>query len=180
MKKPLRADEKVFFSMVEGQVSAWGLDNAQIMVHAANQSLKRGSSGELIVLDEVIVFEDLVRQWLERIFEKEPLGQLIDELNEWIRGLRFIHILNRDVDGAPRWEHIVHLDSGVPTEAKVAYGVSHLLAGGGFEKLRRCQDEECEQFFIGPPNRKWCSDNCGSRMRGRDLREKRRQQRYAT
>jgi len=95
--------------MVDGQVSAWGLDNAHVMVRAANQSLKRGSSGKLIVLDEVIVFEDLVRQWLERITDREPLSQLIDELNEWIRGLRFIHILNRDEDGAPRWEHIVHL-----------------------------------------------------------------------
>ena len=179
MKKPLRSDEDVFFSMAGGKVSAWGSDEAWALVHAANQSLKRGSSGRIIVLDESIAFEDFVLRWLERIANQEPIGKLADELNERIRGLPFIHLINQEEDGKPRWEYIAVLEPGTPTEVKAAYGVSHLLASGGFEKLRRCKADGCQRFFLGSTNRKWCSENCGSRMRGRRLREKRRQHQYA-
>lgn len=179
MKKPLRNDE-IFFSLVQGKISAIGSDEALAIVHAANQSLKRDSSGRILVFDESLAFEDCVLWWLERIANKEPIGQLTDALNERIRGIPFIHILNPDEHGQPRWEHIAVLEPSRPTDIKAAHAVSLFLASGGLEKLRRCQADDCQMFFLGPTNRKWCSENCGSRMRGRELRKKRRQQRYAT
>jgi len=75
MKKPLHNDE-IFFSLVNGKISAIGSDEAWAMVHASNQSLKRSSSGRIVVLDESLAFEDCVLWWLERIVNKEPIGQL--------------------------------------------------------------------------------------------------------
>jgi predicted RNA-binding Zn ribbon-like protein len=179
MKKPLRNDEEVFFSLVEGKLSALGSGEAWVVVQAANQSLKRGSSGGIIVLDEILAFEDCVLGWLERIANKEPIGLLTDDLNERIRGIPFIHLINPDEQGQPRWEHIAVLDPGTPTQIKAAHAVSLFLASGGFKKLRRCKADGCQMFFLGPSNRKWCSHNCGSRMRGRRLRKRRWQHRYA-
>jgi hypothetical protein len=179
MKKPLCNDEEIFFSLIEGKISALSADQASGIIKMANQSLKRGSSGQILVLDESLVFEDCVLWWLERLAKNEPIGELTDDLNERIRGIPFIHLINPDESGEPRWEHIAVLGPATPTATKAAHAVSLFLASGGLKKLRRCQADECQQFFLGPSNRKWCSENCGSRMRGRRLRERRRRHRYA-
>ena len=180
MKKALRNDEEIFFSLTEGGLSALGTDEVWAVVHAANQSLKRGCSGRILVLDELLAFEDCVLRWLERIAIKEPIVQLTDDLNERIRGIRFIHLINPDEHGQPRWEHIAVIEPGTPTEIKAAHAVSLFLASGGLKKLRRCKADGCQMFFLGPANRKWCSDNCGSRERGRRKRIEDRKQRFAS
>lgn len=180
MKKPLRNDEELYFSLVEGKISALGPNQVLGIVDLANLSLKRRSSGQILVLDGSLVFEDCILWWLERMANKEPIGKLTDDLNKQIRGIPFIHLINPDERGEPRWEHIAVLGPNTPTGIKAAHAVSLFLASGSLKRLRRCQADSCKRFFLGPANRKWCSDNCGSRTRGRQHRKKRRQQRYAT
>ena len=180
MKKPLCNDEELYFSLVEGKISALSAMQLSGLIDIANQSLKRSSSGKLLVFDKALVFEDWVRWWLERIASGEPIAELSEDLNKRIRGIPFVHVINPGEDGEPKWEHIAVLEPTTPTDIKAAHAVSLFLASGSVKKLKRCQADGCQLFFLGPPNRKWCSDNCGSRMRGRRLRKKRRQQRYVT
>ena len=74
-------------------------------------------------------------------------------------------------DGRPRWTNIADLD-GLEPESKAAYAISNLIGSGTFERLRQCQDNACDQFFLGPPNALWCSKRCGSRARGRAKRKR--------
>lgn len=43
-----------------------------------------------------------------------------------------------------------------------------------FDRLRRCQSEDCSRYYLGTKRAKWCSDTCGSRER---LRKKRKEDR---
>lgn len=168
----------LYFSLVEGKISALSNEHLSGLIDIANQSVKRGSSSQLLVFDKSLVFEDWVRWWLERIVNNEPIGELTAELNERIRGIRFIRLINHDEHGEPKWENIAVMAPGTPTDIKAAHAVSLFVVSGYLKKLRRCQADGCELLFLGPANRKWCSENCGSRMRGRRLRKKNRRQRY--
>lgn len=179
MEKPLRSSDELFFSLVDGRISALAADEAWVVVEAANQSLRRGPTDRILVLDQTIVFEDSVLGWLERIADNEPLNRLADELNEQIRAVSYIRIINVDELGDARWENIAVMRPDTATELKAAHAVSLFLASGNLKRLRRCQADGCTMFFLGPPNKKWCSAGCGARMRGRHYRKKRRKQRYA-
>ena len=45
----------------------------------------------------------------------------------------------------------------------------HLLNGGAFEKLKACDADDCSNYHFR--RGKWCSDTCGSRMRGKTKRK---------
>ena len=46
-----------------------------------------------------------------------------------------------------------------------------IINAGLAGQIKRCEFEECRQFFFGDPRRKWCSNNCGSVIRGRVKRK---------
>ena len=49
--------------------------------------------------------------------------------------------------------------------------VAVLLSSQKLENLQRCHAPDCDNLYSGPPQKKWCSDKCGTRMR---LRKKRK------
>ena len=116
-----------------------------------------------------MIFESAVAQWLTRLIENGVTGQLIDELNKQTSDIRYRRLLDIYEGGSPRWNNIADLDDIEP-ESSAAYAISHLVGSGAFERLRQCQEDACDRFFLGPPNAKWCSSRCGSRSRGRDKR----------
>lgn len=48
----------------------------------------------------------------------------------------------------------------------------NLLACGAFVGLKRCGSKECQKYFIGKSNKRWCSSACGSRFRVKKMRKK--------
>lgn len=61
------------------------------------------------------------------------------------------------------------------TLAIYAYSFAYLVNDGVLENLRRCQRPECQNFFIGGPRAKWCSENCGGIVRTKAKRKRDRQ-----
>ena len=55
-----------------------------------------------------------------------------------------------------------------------AYMFSNVVSLGGLERLKRCQSNDCLNFFIGRPNAKWCTSSCGSKCRVKKMRKNRR------
>ena len=77
--------------------------------------------------------------------------------------------------GPPFWRRVANGDQINDPHVGVAYGVAHLLALGALEGLKRCRLHSCQNFFIGPPNKKSCSEKCGSHFR---VKKKRKKDRY--
>lgn len=74
--------------------------------------------------------------------------------------------------GIPLWRHVANADKIDHPELSIAYAVAQLLVAGLLEGLRRCQPETCRNLFIGRPDAKWCSKNCGSKYRVTKKRKK--------
>lgn len=63
-------------------------------------------------------------------------------------------------------------DSFPTWECVWALAVARFINSGLVKKLKKCQLSECNNFFIGGPRAKWCSDNCGSKHRVRNKRKR--------
>ncbi|MDH3691801.1 MAG: CGNR zinc finger domain-containing protein [Gammaproteobacteria bacterium] len=171
MKKPLRQESEIFLSQVGGQIRAWDVSDEEILVEAANQGLRHSIEERTLIIPERIVFEEAVAQWLIRLLNEGVTESLIDELNKETSDIRYRRLLAMDEGGSPRWHEIADLDGDLEPESKAAYAISHLVGSGAFQRLGQCEEDACDRFFLGPPNRMWCSDRCGSRFRGREKRK---------
>lgn len=179
MKKPLAPDGEVFYILSGPNMHVIDHRSVPHLLEAANRSLERGIEDPVIYAGERALYQDTVRRWLERICAGEPTEALIQDLNAIIGHIPYTHQLGQNEDGSPRWEHAARMDDPIDRRIHVAHGIAHFLASGGFRRLRRCQADGCGNFYLGPPQSKWCSTNCGGRERGRRKREKDRLQRLS-
>lgn len=170
MKKPLRTESEVFFSYSGGQITPWDASDEDDLVAAGNQGVKHPFEETTLRLPELMVFERAAAIWLIRLLNDGVTARLIEELNSETSKIRYRRLLTMGEGRSPHWDNIADLDDIGP-ESRVAYAISHLVGSGAFQRLRQCQDDKCDDFFLGPPNRKWCSDRCGSRARGREKRK---------
>ncbi len=175
MKKPLHNDSETFLSYVEGRISVWDDSVEEVLVEAANRGLNHSFDESTSYVDDLVIFESTVAQWLTSLRKDGFTAPMIDELNKQTADIRYRRLLNLDEGGSPRWDNIADLGDDIEPESKAAYAISHLLGSGAFQRLRQCQADACDRFFLGPPNAKWCSDRCGSRSRGRDKRKRDRE-----
>ncbi len=67
---------------------------------------------------------------------------------------------------------VAHIPHQPPPTVFAAYMFSNMTSLGWLDGLKRCQSIECQQFFIGRPNVKWCSKTCGSRSRVKKMRKR--------
>ncbi len=174
MKKTLRQEPEIFFSYVGGQITPWDESDEEILVEAANYGLTYSFEETTLYIPGRVIFEIAVAQWLTRLLSDGVTERLIEELNRESSEIRYRRLLTLDEGGSPLWNNIADLDDIEP-ESSAAYAISHLLGSGAFQRLRQCQEDACDQFFLGPPNAKWCSPRCGSRSRGRDKRKRDRE-----
>lgn len=67
---------------------------------------------------------------------------------------------------------VAHIPHNPHPTIFAAYMFSNMTSLGWLEGLKRCKNPECQQFFIGRTNAKWCSKNCGSLYRVKRKRKK--------
>lgn len=171
MTKALRNEPDVFLSSVDGRISAWDSSAEDVLVEAANQGLKHDFEETVLFLPEQMLFERAATIWLIRLLEKGVTARLIDELNNWTSGIRYRRLLVMNEGEDPQWHEIADLGSRLNPETRVAYAISHLIGSGAFQRLKRCEEEACEEFYLGRPNSKRCSKRCGNRARGKRKRK---------
>jgi len=171
MEKALRNEPDIFFWSEDGRISAWGSGAETALVYAANQGLKYDFEETTLALPELMLFERAAAIWLIRLLDEGVTGRLIDEVNRWTSIIRYRRLLVMNEGELPQWHEIADLGSGLNPETRVAYAILHLIGSGAFQRLRRCQEDACENFYLGRPDSTYCSKRCGNRARGKRKRK---------
>lgn len=172
MKKALPGQNEVFLYERQGEVSVWG-HFAEEIVEVANKALKNESVN---AFPEYLVGRNLC-EWINRYIKEGITEDFLNDLNAAIHEIRYSkYILPLDLlpseTGFPRNTYIAQYDKIPKPEAYAADDFSKLLSSGKLKRLKRCQMEDCEKFFLGPPQATWCSKTCGSKFRVRKKRKK--------
>jgi hypothetical protein len=172
MKKALPDEKEIFLTTSGGKLRAWDYRDVDFLIEAANKAVK-GETGatELYVSTEAAYcFE--VYDWFEWLLEKGVTKEMINEVNDVLGEFRYFHVLMPSKNGNPFWKSVADFEISSDPGVAAAYSFSHLLSIGGLDGLKRCKLKDCQQFFIGPPNAKWCSRTCGSKYRVRKKRKR--------
>ena len=155
----------------EGQLIGWGADDVKNLLKSANDALindevKTRKNLTWKELSDIIAYE-----WLEMIVENGITENIVKDLNKRISWIEYRRALMHSKEGPPYWREVADARSLSHPDLKTTYIVSHLLAIGALENLKRCKLKDCRKFFIGPANRTWCSKSCGSLFRVRQKRK---------
>lgn len=155
----------------KGLLIGWGLGDVENLLKNANRANKSN-----LHLDQSITVQEaeciFARDWFEAFVEKGLSKEIINKLNSRISHVRYHHVLMYSAKGLPYWRRVANADQIDEPELSIAYAMAHLAACGAFVGLKRCVFSECQDFFVGRPNKKWCSDSCGSHFRVNKSRKK--------
>jgi hypothetical protein len=173
MKKALHGQKEVFVIERQGNVVVWDFF-AEEIVEAANNGLRSGPADNS---PENRVLHNL-RLWMSRYLKEGITDDFLNDLNAALHEIRYskyifpLDLLPSEI-GFPKNGYVAKYDRTPSPEAYAADDFSKLLTSGLLKRLKLCQMEGCEKFFLGPPQAKWCSKTCGSKFR---VREKRRRE----
>lgn len=185
MEKPLHDDIEAFFTLREGKLRRFIVGDIGWLLSAANDApeIEHRKIGEItftykngvrvaeVSSDEI--FCAWVKHYLEWIVAEGVTKNMVDELNDLLSDVRYIHLLSVSEKGVPYWQRdIADMETGSTPPEVAAYAVSHHLAAGGLESLKRCKLSDCGKFYVGSSNKKWCSESCGAKHRVRQKRKR--------
>ena len=171
MKKALHIEKEQFLISSKGQLIGWGDADVKNLLKNANkakaQNLEFGSGVPFHEAECIYT-----REWFDSFIDNGLTKDVIDKLNLRIAHVRYHHVLIHSPKGLPYWRRVANADQILDPELSIAYAMAHLLASGAFEGLKRCGLKDCQKYFIGRPNLKWCSKSCGSLYRVRRKRKR--------
>jgi hypothetical protein len=172
MKKALPVQKEVFVYEREGKPHVWNFF-AEEIVEVANKGLKNEPTATF--------YENLIGQllseWMGRYLKEGITDDFLNDLNTAIHEIRYSkYIFPLDLipseNGFPQNGYVAKHDKTLTPEAYAADDFSKLLTSGKLKRLKRCKLEGCENFFLGPPQARWCSKPCGSKFRVREKRKR--------
>lgn len=168
-----KAQQEPILLIQDGQLIGWGTNDVKNLINSANDAvINEETKAKKLTwkeLSDIIVYE-----WFEQFVAKGITKDVVNDLNKRISHIQYRRALMHSKKGHPYWREVADAESLNHPDLKTAYVISHLLAIGALENLKRCQLEDCKNFFIGPANKKWCSKSCGSNSRVKKMRAKRR------
>jgi len=173
MKKALPDQKEAFIIERQGKVLVWDCFADEI-VQAVNKHLIKKQVNTSS--DEYIVYQKLF-EWMSRYLKEGITDEFLNDLNDAIHKIRYSkYILPLDLlpseNGFPQNAYIAKYDKIPNPEAYAADDFSKLLTSGELKRLKHCQMEGCGNFFLGPPQARWCSKACGSKFRVREKRKR--------
>lgn len=168
MKKTLPDPNEVFIYERQGKPHVWDFF-AEEIVEAANKGLKNEPACNL--------FFQKLREWMSRYLKEGITDDFLNDLNAALHEIRYSkYIFPLDLlpseTGFPQSAYVAKYDKIPEPEAYAADDFSKLLTSGKLKRLKRCQMKGCENFFLGPPQARWCSKTCGSKFRVREKRKR--------
>lgn len=114
-----------------------------------------------------------VNDWMcAYVNQGEATEEMVEELNSFISAIRYRHVLMPSKTGTPYWEYIADLNRHLDPAEAAAFGFSQMLAIGSLIRVKRCQMQDCGNYFLGRSNAKWCSKSCGSLFRVQKKRKR--------
>lgn len=180
MKSPLHDAIESHNAIRKGHIPFWKLtDNGQVLlghtgdvkflVSTANRYLGQCDFNKMPYISFDHIFGYSLSIWMGLLVTKGLSNQLLKELREEINEMRFFHILNPAIPSRgkplPHWDYVADMEDFVDPKTTAAYAFSQQLTLNGFAGLKRCGMKNCQKFFIGRPDAKWCSKTCGSKHR---------------
>lgn len=150
----------------------WSPNAVKNLLRSANEAIINEETTKRTNLSWKEFSDIIAYEWLEMFVEKGITKEVLNELNKRISWIEYRRALVFSESGEPSWREVAINNSLNHPDLKTTYIVSHLLAQGEFKNLRRCKLKDCGKFFVGPPNRTWCSKGCGSLFRIRKKRKK--------
>ena len=156
----------------KGELIGWGINDVKNLIDAANAAvIDEETKNRKLTYDEY--FKIIIHDWFTIFVNEGITEKVIKYLNSRIQHVRFHHVLKYSENGLPYWRYIADSNSVMSDpELQSAYGITHLVAIGALRDLKRCGLEDCQKFFIGRSNVRWCSKSCGSRYRVLQKRKK--------
>ena len=172
MEKALHDGKEPFLLYRKGELIGWGANDVKNLIDAANAAVvNEETKRRKLTYDEY--FKIIIHDWFEIFVNEGITEKVIKHLNARIQHVRFHHVLKYSENGLPYWRHIADSNSMMSDpELQSAYGITHLLATGALKNLKCCRSKNCQKFFIGRSNVKWCSKSCGSLYRVRQKRKR--------
>lgn len=172
MKKTLPYPNEVFIYERQGKSYIWDFF-AEEIVEAVNKGLINEPVGNP---SEHLVCQKLY-EWMSRYLKEGITDDFLNDLNTALHEIRYSkYILPLDLlpseNGLPQNAYVAKYDKIPNPEAYAADDFSKLLTSGELKRLKRCQMEDCDHFFLGPPQARWCSKSCGSKFRVREKRKR--------
>lgn len=172
MEKALHEGKSPFLLFQRGLLIGWGEADVKNLLKAANSAVINGETKSR-KLNWSEWFNIIIHDWFEIFVDEGITEKVIRHLNMRIEHVRYHHVLMYSKNGSPYWRYVANSDSLMADpELQSAYGITHLLAIGALKNLKRCQMKDCNNFFIGRSNVKWCSKACGSLYRVRQKRKR--------
>ena len=171
MKKTLHAEDSVFASMSNGQIKIWNQKDAEALVEAANNHLANKSFNPRVSITQEEFFCMSTYELLARLTDEGLTEKFLNEVNSDIAHVRYQHLLMPSNYGSPHWQCVADMNNPDPGLLST-FMFTNVLALGGFDNLKRCKMDGCKKFFIGRPNKDWCSKSCGSKHRVRKKRKR--------
>ncbi len=172
MEKALHEGKEPFLLYRKGELIGWGTNDVRNLIEAANAAvINEETKSRKLTYDEY--FKIIIHDWFEIFVNEGITEKVIKHLNARIQHVRFHHVLKYSESSLPYWRYIADSNSMMSDpELQSAYGITHLLATGALKNIKRCGLKDCQKFFIGRSNVKWCSKSCGSLFRVRQKRRK--------
>lgn len=171
-RKALHSQNEVFAFEREGKVEIWDYFAEEIVA-----AMNNGLESKLTHNSPPDRIYRALRKWMGRYLEEGITDGFLDDLNAALHEIRYSkYVLPVDLlpsgSGFPRSAYVAQYNTMPAPEAYAADDFSKLLTSGMLERLKLCQLEGCEKFFLGPPQAKWCSKTCGSKYRVREKRKR--------
>ena len=140
-----------------------------VAANVLQESSSEIGSGELWRAEE---FSQLMLKWLAHYYRYGLSKKMIRDLNAAMVGVKCRPWIYDDQEGGYACAYAIDFDHVPPVESIAALFFSSMALSGALNGLKRCESEECRNYFIGNAKAKWCSDTCGSRERLRDKRRR--------
>ena len=166
-----KAQHEPILLFQEGQLIGWGASDVKNLLKSANEAILTEET-KTRNLSWKELSDIIVHEWFEKFVDTGVTEEVVRDLNKRISHIQYRRALMRSKNGPPFWREVADANSLSHPDLKTAYMISHLLAIGALEGLKRCKLKDCRKFFIGPKNRTWCSKPCGSLFRVRQKRKK--------
>jgi len=171
MKKTLHTEDFVFASINNGEITIWNEKDAEVLVDAANNYLAKKNFNPRSAVTQEELFCVCIYEWMSHLIDEGLSEEFLNKINDYISHVRYQHLLMPSNYGPPHWQCVANMNNPDPATLGT-FVFSNVLALGGLENLKRCKMDDCKKFFIGRPNKDWCSKTCGSKFRVRKKRKR--------
>jgi hypothetical protein len=176
MKKALHQVQKAFLSIKDGKIRPEET-NMQEILDAINHPACNGREHQEKVQQNKVqqVFEEL-RDLINRFLQEGITEDFLNELNANLGKVKYTHqVMPSDFyscdDKLPQSIFVVDLNYNYSPSVVAAKEFSKFITTQMLYNLKKCELNDCKNFYLGRPDSKWCSKTCGSKSR---VRKKRR------